>query len=414
MSGESRLQKLLHLLESKIRHRRPQLLPCFNFSPDATENELRSAASQAIRDIAVLHPQQLPSILHKVESNVAETPVTRVSGQVCALLRRRKWDCRIAAGVTLGLLAQHFVHHTVEDLRRLAEADVETKTETTHAAQEEAKSRDVATVLDALLAFDAEKVLEKGTLLVACGPKLGDVSSGSVEDPQLMRSLSARERNQLKRKQRSYEKAHLMGGDPTADPSEGNVPRRLSSDRSEAEGEDVLDVPILDGRWPFQSVFERLMRDAKHPVWEVRHGAVLGLRELLGFHASCAGVEVILVPDAPSGWTVSGKAALRDILKPSEEEVEENALRNRRCLEDCCLQILELIVLDRMGDYLSDQMVAPVRETAAQAFGCCLPSLPGETIQRILAIIDQMVRNAAWEVRHSGYTLLKYLITTQE
>ena len=333
---------------------------------------------------------------------------------MCALLRRRKWDCRIAAGVTLGLLAQHFVHHTVEDLRRLAEKAVETKTETTQEEEEDVKRQDVAAVLDALLTFDVDKVLEKGTLLVACGPKLGDVGSGSAEDLQLMRSLSARERNQLKRKQRSYEKTHLVGSGPTTDPNEGLVPRRLSSDKSEPEGEDVLDVPILDGRWPFLSVFERLMRDAKHPVWEVRHGAVLGLRELLSCHASCAGVEVILVPDIPSGWTVSGKAALRDILKPSEDEVDENALRNRRCLEDCCLRILELIVLDRMGDYLSDQMVAPVRETAAQAFGCCLSSLPDETIQHILIIIDQMVRNSAWEVRHSGYTLLKYLITTQE
>ena len=57
----------------------------------------------------------------------------------------------------------------------------------------------------------------------------------------------------------------------------------------------------------------------------MRHGAVLGLRELLGFHASCAGVEVILVADMPSRWNASGKAAFRDILKPSEEELFKNS-----------------------------------------------------------------------------------------
>ena len=79
MSGESRLQKLLHLLESKIRLPRLPPASLLFYLPDATENELRGAASQAIRDIAVLHPQQLPSILHKVGGDGTGTPVTRVS-----------------------------------------------------------------------------------------------------------------------------------------------------------------------------------------------------------------------------------------------------------------------------------------------------------------------------------------------
>ena len=169
--------------------------------------------------------------------------MTRVSVQVGVLLRRRKWDLRIAFRGTLGLLTQHFVHRTVKDLRRLTETDVETETETTHAAQEDVKCLDAATVLDVLLALVVETLLEKGTLLAAYGRKLGDVASGSVEDPQPMRSLSVLECNQLKRKQRSYEKKHPMAGDPTADTSADRDVFHWTDRKRKTK--DVIDVPIF-------------------------------------------------------------------------------------------------------------------------------------------------------------------------
>lgn len=46
-------------------------------------------------------------------------------------------------------------------------------------------------------------------------------------------------------------------------------------------------------------------------------------------------------------------------------------------LEDVGLRLLCVLALDHFGDFLGDQVVAPVRETCAQALGiittcCCL------------------------------------------
>ena len=38
-------------------------------------------------------------------------------------------------------------------------------------------------------------------------------------------------------------------------------------------------------------------------------------------------------------------------------------------LEDVSLRLLCVLALDRFGDFVSDQVVAPVRETCAQALG---------------------------------------------
>lgn len=311
--------------------------------------------------------------------------------------------------MSLGLLARHFCHHTCDDLRRLCLLDdsksgmlpLQNKKQRREADPDDA-------VLPALMQFDVNEILEKGTLLVASGPRLDANGDSAVSAITVQHSLSARERNQLKRKQRSHERGCTSplpcGSDPASLIS-------IASFKTEDGDEPAMDESILDGRWPFQKVYERLMADVMDPVWEVRHGAVLGLRELLTCQASCAGITVELVQEVPSGWAIPGKTTLRDITDVTEESVRENFLNNRRCLEACCAQILHLIVLDRMGDYLTDQMVAPVRETASQAFGCCLPSLPLETIQHFFTIIDQMVLNKTWEVRHSGYVLLKYLLT---
>ncbi|CAL2263435.1 unnamed protein product [Prunus armeniaca] len=45
-----------------------------------------------------------------------------------------------------------------------------------------------------------------------------------------------------------------------------------------------------DGRWPFHSFVEQLILDMFDPVWEVRHGSVMALREILTHQGASAGV----------------------------------------------------------------------------------------------------------------------------
>lgn len=44
----------------------------------------------------------------------------------------------------------------------------------------------------------------------------------------------------------------------------------------------------------------------------------------------------------------------------------------------------------RFGDYVSDQVVAPVRETCAQALGAVLKYMPPTLVRETLAILLQM------------------------
>lgn len=46
--------------------------------------------------------------------------------------------------------------------------------------------------------------------------------------------------------------------------------------------------------------------------------------------------------------------------------MEEN---HQLWLEDLSLHLLCVLALDRFGDFISDQVVAPVRETCAQCLG---------------------------------------------
>lgn len=49
--------------------------------------------------------------------------------------------------------------------------------------------------------------------------------------------------------------------------------------------------------------------------------------------------------------------------------MEEN---HQLWLEDLTLRLLCVLALDRFGDFISDQVVAPVRETCAQCLGIFL------------------------------------------
>lgn len=48
------------------------------------------------------------------------------------------------------------------------------------------------------------------------------------------------------------------------------------------------------------------------------------------------------------------------------------------------------LLIYRFGDYVSDQVVAPVRETCAQALGAVLKYMPPTLVRDTLAILLQM------------------------
>lgn len=295
--------------------------------------------------------------------------------------------------------------------------------------------------------------------------------------------------------------------------------------------------PDGDGSWPFQHFVEQLILDMFDPIWEVRHGSIMALREILTHQGASAGV---FMPDASSKSSqleeVEDKCILNSITKrpreidlnmhvaegdsvpklkrpklegdPSEfvgkiaagdremdldtclkyedgarsstpgpvnsgnrsvpvklesgtcrddvnlqcKEVGDIAqqkicfddwnsvvelhlavnlpesfklmklvklarqswIKNCDFLQDCAIRLLSVLSLDRFGDYVSDQVVAPVRETCAQALGAALKYMHPSLVHETLNILLQMQNRQEWEIRHGSLLGIKYLVAVRQ
>ncbi|WEW55291.1 TATA-binding protein-associated factor mot1 [Emydomyces testavorans] len=147
--------------------------------------------------------------------------------------------------------------------------------------------------------------------------------------------------------------------------------------------------------WPYECLCEFLMMDLFDQSWEIRHGAAMGLR------------EVIRVQGAGAGrlW---GKTRA------------ENDELNHHWLNDLACRLLCVFMLDRFGDYISDNVVAPIRETVGQTLGALLSHLPSTSVVLVYRILHRIVMQKdldairpIWEVCHGGMIGLKYLVAVR-
>ncbi|OOF97394.1 hypothetical protein ASPCADRAFT_206223 [Aspergillus carbonarius ITEM 5010] len=148
--------------------------------------------------------------------------------------------------------------------------------------------------------------------------------------------------------------------------------------------------------WPYEPMCEFLMVDIFDFNWEVRHGAAMALR------------EVIRVQGAGAG-------RLRGKSRP------ENDALNRKWLDDLACRLLCVLMLDRFGDYISDNVVAPIRETVGQTLGALLSQLPSRSVvavyrclYRIVMQNDLGLERPIWEVCHGGMIGLRYLVAVRK
>lgn len=149
------------------------------------------------------------------------------------------------------------------------------------------------------------------------------------------------------------------------------------------------------GHSPWSAVAVELAVALSDPAWEARHGAALGLMEVL----------------RGSGSTLS-------IGYPG-------------FLSALARRLLSLLALDRFGDFVGDTVMAPVRETAAQALGVLIKLQDPEDAAEAHDALVSMVRQPwakrgkeaegrprferfAWELRHAGLLGLKYEVAVRE
>ena len=144
--------------------------------------------------------------------------------------------------------------------------------------------------------------------------------------------------------------------------------------------------------WPYELLCDFLKVDLFDPNWEVRHGAAMGLREVIRVHGAGAGREY------------GRSRAINDDL-------------NNKWLDDLACHLCGVFMLDRFGDYTSDTVVAPIRETVGQTLGALIshmaPSLVHSTYRVLYRMVmqdDIKLSERIWQVCHGGMTGLKYLV----
>jgi TATA-binding protein-associated factor len=156
-----------------------------------------------------------------------------------------------------------------------------------------------------------------------------------------------------------------------------------------------VDEENSGAEWPYEKLCEVLIVNLFDSQWETRHGASMGLREIIRVHGHGAG-------------RIRGKS-----------RAENNRL-NREWLDDLACRLCCVLTLDRFGDYVSDNVVAPIREAIGQTLGALLVHLPPQTVYAVHHILYRMVMQddlgldrPAWAVCHGGMIGMRYLVAVR-
>jgi TATA-binding protein-associated factor len=216
---------------------------------------------------------------------------------------------------------------------------------------------------------------------------------------------------------RSTTSENMVDETPTADPESkknGKMNDYFSLDRPADLDEDTKVVsefkgPVLPikseleaeesmegAEWPYERLCEYLKVDLLDPSWETRHGAAMGLREVVRVHGGGAG-------------RIRGKTR------------RDNDALNRKWLDDLACRLCCVLMLDRFTDYSSDTSVAPIRETIGQSLGSALKHVPAESVYDIYRVLYRMVmqqdlnlERPIWAVCHGGMVGLRYVVAVRK
>eukprot|EP01122_Echinamoeba_exundans_P015071 TRINITY_DN7005_c0_g1_i1.p1 TRINITY_DN7005_c0_g1~~TRINITY_DN7005_c0_g1_i1.p1 ORF type:complete len:1810 (-),score=400.65 TRINITY_DN7005_c0_g1_i1:40-5469(-) len=218
------------------------------------------------------------------------------------------------------------------------------------------------------------------------------------------KGISARQRNQARRKLKELDQSQDLSKSSLLAPSKAlsastGATKTLVTEQPQL-GDKIVVESVVDvdrafedaNEWPFERFCDELCNELFDAKWEVRHGAAVALREILKRHASAAGKRA----DAPKG----------------EAQQQEQA---RAWRIDCALRLVCVLILDRFADYTSDETVAPVRETAAQALATLYAHMSVADLTRLVDIFMALQKQKEqWEVRHSVFLALKYMVSVRQ
>ena len=157
----------------------------------------------------------------------------------------------------------------------------------------------------------------------------------------------------------------------------------------------VTDGEEEGNEWPFERLCEFLTVDLFDASWEIRHGAAMGLREIVRVHGEGAG-------------------------RRAHSTRDENDDLNRAWLDDLACRLCCVFMLDRFADYVSDNAVAPIRETTGQVLGALLQYVPSRSVHEINKILYKLVmqrdmqsKSRIWHPCHGGMIGMRYLVAVR-
>ena len=154
--------------------------------------------------------------------------------------------------------------------------------------------------------------------------------------------------------------ATKSGGASAADVNEQQRKHEEMEEKQRQEEDEEEAQEIEAGSWPFTRTCEFLAFSLFSSRWEDRHGAAVALREILRYQAECANIFI---------ETFDTTTTSANLVKVQPGTAEAQMRANFSWLEDISVRLLCVLALDRFGDFVGDGVVAPVRETAAQALG---------------------------------------------
>lgn len=398
---------------------------------------VRNVAAEQIADVQKTHPEELFNLL----------------GRVAPFLQSNKWDTRISAAKAIGLIAENVdwdpytaPEITVDDgdKRLVKEEEAYSLQQLTFAELDITNVITKGTPLlgsagreydHALQSMDTEQKLkiQKQTLSSKIGLDFldddfsNDLLTAELVSPNETRSKKATPKKTAAKKEPKVENSEpqdtkgpvnarlralakrkaKLGGSQAPPPKA----RAMSSDspsstpgnkKGDDDGSVVVkhvdktnelteSLTVRDPQvFPLQALCCRLMFDMFEPSWEVRHGALLCLREIIRTHGKTAGM-----------------------LKGKSHEVNQKL--NSDWLEDLACRFCCIFALDRFADYVSDQAVAPVRESCAQVLGALLLDLPEPVARSSFAALSTLVMDPkstnVLAAGHGGVLGLRYFVT---
>ena len=121
----------------------------------------------------------------------------------------------------------------------------------------------------------------------------------------------------------------------------------------------------------------------------MRHGAAVGLRAIVRTQGASIGAAV-------------------------DAEPSVRRTQNRLFVEDLALRICCVLALDRFGDYASESVVAPVRETCCQVLGLLSRSMSRASVTQLIDAMARMQSRAQWHIRHASFLGQKYVLVARK